>query len=135
MTVALVICAMQFGACTPGERGGAAIPVPPSRGGHALIVEPSNPVTLGRYFAAQRGWVVRQFDCLYRLWNRESGWDPTARNSASGAGGIPQALPASKMGPRWREARVQILWGLRYIKARYGSPCAALAHSDALNWY
>lgn len=80
-----------------------------------------------------------QFGCLVNLWNRESGWRTTAGNPSSGAYGIPQALPGSKMasaGPNWRtDARTQITWGLGYIKGRYGTPCGAWGHFQSHNWY
>jgi len=86
-----------------------------------------------------RGWEHTQFSCLVKLWERESNWQLTATNRSSGAYGIPQSLPASKMasaGADWRtSAETQIKWGLGYIEGRYGSPCAALAHSDKNNWY
>jgi len=86
-----------------------------------------------------RGWEYAQFSCLVKLWERESNWRLTATNKSSGAYGIPQSLPASKMasaGADWRtNAETQIKWGLGYIEGRYGSPCAALAHSDSHNWY
>ncbi|KJL44942.1 hypothetical protein RR49_00093 [Microbacterium ginsengisoli] len=73
------------------------------------------------------------------LWNRESGWRANALNPSSGAYGIPQALPGSKMataGADWRtNGNTQINWGLAYISARYGSPCGAWAHSQATGWY
>lgn len=76
-----------------------------------------------------------QFGCLDALWMRESGWNMHASNP-SGAYGIPQALPGSKMGPGWQSsAIVQIRWGLSYIASRYGTPCGALAHSDSHGWY
>jgi hypothetical protein len=85
------------------------------------------------------GWSSSQFQCLNLLWNRESGWKYTAMNPSSGAYGIPQALPGSKMisaGSDWRtNPRTQIAWGLSYIKSRYGTPCAAWSHSQATNWY
>ncbi len=84
------------------------------------------------------GWGHNQMQSLINLWNRESGWCKTAANS-SGAYGIPQALPGSKMssaGPDWRyNAHTQIRWGLRYIDKRYGSPNNAWAHSQATGWY
>lgn len=91
---------------------------------------------LGAYMAAKRGWTGEQWQCLDTLWgDRESGWRTDAHN-ASGAHGIPQALPGYKMGPGWEsDARVQIRWGLGYIDGRYGTPCGALAHSYAYNWY
>lgn len=80
-----------------------------------------------------------QFDCLDRLFTRESHWNPRATNHSSGAYGIPQALPGSKMataGADWRTNGVtQVRWGLRYIARRYGTPCGAWAHSEATGWY
>lgn len=85
------------------------------------------------------GWGDDQFSCLVSLWNRESGWRADAYNPWSGAYGIPQALPGDKMaaaGPDWRtNAATQIAWGLSYITSRYGSPCAAWAHSESTGWY
>jgi hypothetical protein len=88
---------------------------------------------------AEHGWSASQFQCLDALWSKESGWEHTARNGSSGAYGIPQALPATKLasaGADWRTNPVtQIRWGLGYIEDTYGSPCAAWAHSRAMNWY
>ena len=87
---------------------------------------------------AQYGW-SGQFSCLDELWDQESGWNVFAENPSSGAYGIPQALPATKMasaGADWRsDAATQISWGLGYIRARYGSPCAAWDHEEAVDWY
>ena len=84
------------------------------------------------------GWSSGQFACLDPLWARESGWSVTAENP-SGAYGIPQALPGSKMasaGSDWQtSAATQIEWGLGYIKGIYGSPCAAWDHEQATGWY
>nr|WP_116026463.1 lytic transglycosylase domain-containing protein [Thermomonospora umbrina] len=80
-----------------------------------------------------------QFGCLVKLWNKESGWRHTAANPSSGAYGIPQALPGSKMasaGSDWRtNPATQIKWGLGYIKGRYGTPCGAWSHSQSRGWY
>jgi hypothetical protein len=88
---------------------------------------------------AHYGWRQRQWPPLDKLWNRESGWNKYAHNPYSGAYGIPQALPGSKMasaGRNWRSnATTQIRWGLGYIKSRYGSPRAAWAHELAYGWY
>ena len=85
------------------------------------------------------GWSSSQFSCLVSLWNEESGWNVTASNPSSGAYGIPQALPGSKMasaGGDWQtNAATQIRWGLGYIKADYGSPCGAWSHEEADGWY
>ena len=86
-----------------------------------------------------RMWGDAQWPYLDLLWNRESGWDPTAINATSGAYGIPQALPAGKMisaGADWRtNPLTQIRWGLQYIATRYGSPQAAWTHEAASGWY
>jgi hypothetical protein len=82
------------------------------------------------------GWGEQNYYYLLALWNRESGWNPEAHNASSGAHGIPQALPGSKMGPGWEsDPNVQIDWGLRYIAGSYGTPCEAWAHSENYNWY
>lgn len=88
---------------------------------------------------AQRGLDETEYRCLHALWSRESGWNHFAHNSSSGAYGIPQALPGEKMasaGEDWAtNPETQIRWGLGYIDARYGTPCAAWEHSELKNWY
>lgn len=87
------------------------------------------------------GWGQDQMGCLIKLWNHESGWRADAYNTSSGAYGIPQAWPASKMssaGPDWMtNQNTQVNWGLDYINRAYGSPCAAwdfeMSHDP--NWY
>lgn len=95
---------------------------------------------IGRALAAAYGWSTgAQWSALVALWTRESGWDNHIRNPSSGAYGIPQALPASKMGalanPPVSSAGAQIRWGLSYIKQRYGNPVNAEAHEQANGWY
>ncbi len=84
------------------------------------------------------GFSTNQFGCLNDIWSRESGWRYNAEN-ASGAYGIPQALPGSKMasaGPDWQtDPTTQIKWGLGYIKGRYGTPCDAWAAWQNQGWY
>lgn len=90
-------------------------------------------------YAASRVGGGEQWDCLYSLWSRESGWRWNAENVSSGAYGIPQALPGSKMasvGADWQTNPVtQIEWGLGYINGRYGSACNAWQHSENVGWY
>lgn len=85
------------------------------------------------------GWSTADFNCLVALWNKESKWNPNAYNAGSGAYGIPQALPASKMATAGTDYRTnyktQINWGLSYISSRYGSPSAAWSHSKSTGWY
>lgn len=85
------------------------------------------------------GFEIDQMPCLDRLWTKESGWNHLASNSSTGAYGIPQALPGSKMATvadDWEtNPATQIKWGLGYIKDRYGTPCDAWAHSQNVGWY
>ena len=93
---------------------------------------------IARALLPQFGFSSDQYGCLELLWNRESGWNPHAANP-SGAYGIPQSLPGSKMasaGADWQNNPVtQIKWGLGYIQDRYGSPCGAWGHSQSVGWY
>ena len=85
------------------------------------------------------GWESSELVPLINLWNRESGWNPRSHNKSSGAHGIPQALPASKMASEgsdyYTNPEPQIRWGLGYIAHRYGSPSAAWAHFCSRGWY
>jgi hypothetical protein len=85
------------------------------------------------------GWSSSEMSCLVPLWMGESGWRVNAENSSSGAYGIPQSLPGSKMataGTDWRtNAVTQIKWGLGYIQERYGSPCGAWGFKQGHGWY
>ena len=85
-----------------------------------------------------RGWGENEYNCLVALWTRESNWNVYAYNP-SGAYGIPQALPGSKMataGADWQtNPATQITWGLGYISNRYGTPCGAWSHSQSAGWY
>jgi hypothetical protein len=89
--------------------------------------------------ASQYGWGDGEFACLNSLWAKESGWNYQATNPSSGAYGIPQALPGSKMGAYgsdWRtNPATQIKWGLHYIDGRYGSPCSAWSTAQSKGWY
>lgn len=85
------------------------------------------------------GYSSSQFDCFNNIIMRESKWDINATNPSSGAYGIPQALPGSKMaseGSDWRtNPATQIIWGIKYMKGRYGSPCSAWSFKSANGWY
>jgi hypothetical protein len=116
---------------------GAPAPAP------AAPSAPSNPSgsqAIARdMMSARYGWGGDQFGCLVSLWDKESGWNANAYNASSGATGIPQALPGSKMataGADWAtNPATQIAWGLGYISGSYGTPCAAWAKSEAVGWY
>ncbi|UXX94055.1 transglycosylase SLT domain-containing protein [Streptomyces sp. AD2-2] len=80
-----------------------------------------------------------QYSCLSKVVSRESGWNHRAFNSSSGAYGLFQALPGSKMasaGPDWRSNPLtQMRWGISYMKARYGTPCGAWNFWLKNEWY
>jgi len=111
-------------------------PTPSGRLWHATVAQ-AQAYAAGA--AAQRGWTGNDWDCLVKLWNRESRWLWYAENASSGAYGIPQSLPADKMaafGANYRDdAAVQIDWGLWYIAQAYGSPSKAWQKSEQIGWY
>jgi hypothetical protein len=80
-----------------------------------------------------------QFQCFSNIVNHESTWNYRAQNPSSGAYGLVQALPGSKMssaGADWQtNPATQIKWGLNYMNERYGSPCGAWSFWQANNWY
>lgn len=108
-------------------------------GGAVGGTSPADAQATARAMLGNYGWGDDQFGCLVSLWNKESGWNYQAYNSSSGAYGIPQALPGSKMssaGADWQtNPATQIAWGLGYISGRYGSPCGAWSHSQSTGWY
>jgi hypothetical protein len=144
LTLAFVVHAAGTGTGAPAAPAQAA----------AAPASVSGNVALGQQLASGYGWGAgAEWDCLYALWERESGWNVLATypstitplsapsSSITTAYGIPQALPAQKMaaaGPGWRaDAATQIRWGLGYIRATpgYGTPCGAWAHEEADGWY
>jgi resuscitation-promoting factor RpfB len=104
----------------------------------AIVVDPGSAQAIAQQMLLARGWGSDQFECLLQIWGHESGWRVNAQNS-SGAYGIPQALPGSKMavdGADWRtNPATQITWGLGYISGRYGTPCGAWSSWQAKGWY
>ena len=126
----LASVAPSSGATSGASTGSAPPPVAPP--------DPGTAQSIAYNLLASFGFSTSQFSCLRSLWNRESGWSYDAENP-SGAYGIPQALPGSKMasaGADWQtNPRTQIEWGLGYIKNVYGSPCAAWNFELANNYY
>lgn len=105
----------------------------------SVVPDPGSAQAIAFDMVAARGWGTGEFDCLVALWKKESGWRVNAHNASSGAYGIPQALPGTKMataGADWEtNPATQIAWGLGYIGGRYGTPCGAWGHSQARGWY
>lgn len=105
----------------------------------AGVPDPGTAQAVAYSMMASYGWGDDEYSCLVSLWNRESGWNVYAYNASSGATGIPQALPGSKMasaGADWAtNPATQITWGLGYITGRYSTPCGAWAHSESNGWY
>ena len=119
---------------TGGTAGATAGNTPPP----VAPPDPGTAQSIAYNMLASFGFSTSQFSCLQNLWNRESGWSYDAENP-SGAYGIPQALPGSKMataGADWQtNPATQIKWGLGYIKDVYGTPCAAWNFELANNYY
>ena len=114
---------------TPGTPATVSAPPP----------DPGTAQAIGYKMLSSFGWKPSTYyGCLNNIFSRESGWRYNAEN-ASGAYGIPQALPGSKMasaGPDWQtNPATQIKWGLGYIQGRYGDPCSAWAFWEAHGWY
>jgi hypothetical protein len=102
----------------------------------------NDPQSAARVLMADHGWSSdAQYNCLVNLWNGESDWRWFAENPSSGAYGIPQSLPASKMSQFGADYRTnpltQIKWGLWYIEMSYGNPCNAWSTWQARSphWY
>ena len=114
-----------------GGGGGGIVSGPPPNPGTAQSIAYNMMSSFG--FSPKTQWT-----CLDDLWQQESGWNYQAQN-ASGAYGIPQALPGSKMasaGPDWQtNPATQIKWGLGYIQSIYATPCGAWAHEEADGYY
>ncbi|MEU1970616.1 lytic transglycosylase domain-containing protein [Microbacterium sp. NPDC019599] len=121
-------------AVASSSSGGGAVWTPPF-----VTPDPGSAQAIAYQMVIARGWGDDQFACLVALWNKESGWRVNAYNAGSGAYGIPQALPGSKMGSAgadWEtNPATQISWGLGYIGGRYGTPCGAWGHSQSTGWY
>ncbi|MFP7695798.1 G5 domain-containing protein [Trueperella sp. LYQ143] len=118
---------------TPAPVGGVSVPA------NATPVSPGSSRAIAQSMLGGYGWGMDQWGCLDALWQRESGWNSLAMNRSSGAYGIPQALPGTKMasaGADWQtNPATQIAWGLGYISGRYGTPCGAWGHSQSVGWY
>ena len=113
-------------------------------GSLSAIIDKSKSKTGAKFYgkilaSATYGWSGKQFTCLSSLWDRESHWNFKARNRHSGALGIAQANPASKMALIASDYSynpiTQIKWGLRYIKSRYSTPCKALSSHTYKGYY
>lgn len=131
--------AQQPGKASSADAAPAAASVP------AAPENSSGNVQLGRQRAAARGWTGTEWDALYQLWNKESGWRTDAANGSSSARGIAQTMMSVHFGKNWQKDKraqsfmhdpmQQIEWGLNYISQRYSKPSAAWAHSQKMNWY
>jgi hypothetical protein len=111
-----------------------------ARSASRSVAYDGNPQRIAASMMAERyGWGAGEFACLSSLWERESSWEVHASNPSSGAYGIPQALPGSKMsayGADWQDNAVtQIEWGLAYINQSYGTPCGAWSTFRSQGWY
>ena len=100
-----------------------------------------DPKAVARLLLPEYGFSAAQWPCLDQLWIGESDWRWWVANPSSGAYGIPQSLPGTKMASvddDWRTNPVtQIKWGLQYIRSSYGTPCNALNQwmARSPHWY
>ncbi|WP_430295830.1 hypothetical protein [Sinomonas sp. B1-1] len=119
--------------------GAALLATNPVSSGAGVVNDPAGAQAFASSLMGSRGWDQTEFGCLVQLWTRESNWLTDATNPSSGAYGIAQALPASKYasaGSDWlTNYRTQVSWGVGYIADRYGTPCRAWDHSNAVGWY
>lgn len=87
----------------------------------------------------QAGFSPSEYSAIDYIINRESSWNPSATNASSGAYGLPQSLPGSKMataGSDWRTNPItQLKWMRNYVNERYGGANGALSFWKAHNWY
>jgi len=129
-------------ASQPLQRSGGSLGGTAAGGATAVAAPPPNPGTaqsIAYNMLSSFGWSPgTYFSCLNNIYTRESGWRYNAEN-ASGAYGIPQALPGDKMataGSDWMtNPATQIKWGLGYIQSRYGDPCSAWSFWEAHGYY
>lgn len=127
--------ATQAAQAKPAAASPTVVPAVPK----AVAVSPGSSQAEAASQMQAYGWGADQLTCLISLWQKESNWNSTAENPSSGAYGIPQSLPGTKMasaGADWRtNPATQIKWGLSYIAERYQTPCGAWGHSVAVGWY
>jgi hypothetical protein len=150
---AAVAAGMVLAVIAAGHSGhGAAAASGGASAAAAITSDTSNQALGNRMAMSGYGWAGAETTCLDDLWQRESGWSQYADTRVTGldapdaavfAYGIAQARPYSKMPQAgWpadeggdSDTAVQITWGLGYISATYGTPCAAWAHEEADGWY
>jgi len=132
----------QAKAAEDAARGGSPTSRSKSRGYGpipASCKEYAGNQAIGCAILPEFGFGLDQMPCLVPLWNKESHWNEKAHNSSTGAHGIAQALPASRMaafGPDYlTNAATQIRWGLSYVKGRYKDACGAWSFWQAHHWY
>lgn len=120
------------------QAAGTSVSGSPRSTGKAVGATAQEAQALGQKMVAQAGW-GGQWAAFNNIVMAESGWNIHADNASSGAYGIPQALPGSKMasaGPNWQNsAQTQIAWMIGYIRSRYGNPNNAWAFHQANGWY
>ncbi len=122
----------------PAKAAALGLAAGPAVGGQESLSQ-GDPQAIAAALLPSFGFSSSEMSCLDPLWSGESGWRVNAQNTSSGAYGIPQALPGSKMasaGADWAtNPATQIEWGLGYIRDRYGSPCGAWGFKQSHGWY
>ena len=123
----------------PAKAAALGLGAGPAVSGQESLSSGDDPQAIAAALLPKYGFDSSQMSCLVPLWMGESGWRWNAENASSGAYGIPQSLPGSKMasaGSDWQtNPATQIEWGLGYIRDVYGSPCGAWSFKQGHGWY
>ena len=88
----------------PTKAAALGLTTGPAVGGEENL-SAEDPQNIAEALLPSYGWSSSEMSCLVPLWEGESGWRVNAENTSSGAYGIPQSLPGSKMataGADWR---------------------------------
>lgn len=127
---------ISYGSTAPAPATPSPTPAAPVT---AVDNSPAGAKAYTKAYLASMGWGEKEYQCILDVWEHESNWNFTATNRWSGAYGIPQAYPASKLataGADWKtNSQTQIKWGVSYVKDRYGSPCGAYDFWHKKGWY
>ncbi len=104
----------------------------------AKVVQPTvKPVITGdkTTWMSQAGIPESEWGFVDYIVSRESSWDPLAVNKSSGACGLAQALPCSKLGTNWSDPVHALSWQYNYVTNRYGGYQQAVAFWKINHWY
>ena len=109
--------------------GSTAASAPPQPGGLGTTVPAGEIQSWAHQYLLDNGYSEGDFTAANYIISHESGWSPTATNPSSGAYGLAQAYPGSKMASvdaDWQtNYKIQFKWFIGYCEQRYGGIVAA----------